>query len=272
MGCSAAASSWRSMVEPRTERFRSSTTANAIGLLLHCALRFRRFRKNRRKLGYSGPVDDFAVRIESRAVAGAVPGLLRTVPADDAVQMGADRRPLVDATVVVAVHRDLASTATDDRALAGLDRIDGRRFAASEVVLVLLGDVGVFLDVLRSRAQSNACRIIQLCPLVLAALNELVENDSGDGTVGHAVAGVSGSDPDVLIAARVLADVSHVVDGLHYLAGPAVVDALNHRKALACPLLEVREARLGVLGLTRLVIFAADDEDVVVQLSSRAVL
>src|SRR4051794_20842870 len=158
--CRAAGSSSKSMAAPPTVRSISSTTASATVLLLRCALRLLPFPRNRRKLGYSGSVDDLAVWIEAGSVARAVPRFLRTIPANHAIEVGAYRRSLVDATVVVAIDGDLTSAATDDRALTGLDGVDGGRFAGGEIVLVLFGDVGVFLDVLGCRTQADTCWIV----------------------------------------------------------------------------------------------------------------
>jgi len=70
----------------------------------------------------------------------------------------------------------------------------------------------------------------------------------------------------VLVAARIPADVRHVIDGLDHLTRPAIVQALDHREALACPLLEAHESFFGVRGLPGFVILAANDQDVVIQL------
>ena len=52
-------------------------------------------------------VDDRPVPVEPRAVARAVPGLLGRVPLDDAAQVRADRRALVQRAVLVAVDGHL---------------------------------------------------------------------------------------------------------------------------------------------------------------------
>src|SRR5213075_3055296 len=105
-------------------------------------------------------------------------------------------------------------------------------------------------------------------PLVPAPLHQLVEYDAGDGAVGHAVAGVTSSNPDGLIGTGIFSDVGHVVTGLHYLASPSIVDALEHRKALTRPLLQVDEPFVGVFGPTGLMVFAADDQHLVIELAS----
>src|SRR6478609_3014496 len=143
------------MDEPPTRSI-SSTTANSTVLLLRCGFRLRRSSRNRRKPGYSGSVDDFAVRIEARSVTRTIPRFLRVVPAHDAVQVWANRRALMNGAVIVSIYSDLSSAATDHRAVAGLDRVDGHRFAAGEIILVLFGGVCILLHVLGRSAQSNA--------------------------------------------------------------------------------------------------------------------
>src|SRR6185312_5749803 len=137
-----------------TGRSISSTTASTTWLLLRSAPLLLRPRKNRRKLGDSRPVDDLAIRVETRSVAGTVPGLLGLIPVHDAVEMGAYRRPLVEAAILIAVDGDLPPTAANHSAIARLDRIDRGSLATGEVVLVLFGDVGVFLHVLGSGAKA----------------------------------------------------------------------------------------------------------------------
>ena len=105
-----------------------------------------------------------------------------------------------------------------------------------------------------------------------SSLDQLVEENAGDGTVRHPVSGITGCDPDVLIGARVFSDVRHVIDGLHDLTGPTVLDPLEHRETLARPLLEADESLIGVFGLAGLMVFAADDQHLVVQLPPRFIL
>src|SRR3954470_11911586 len=211
--------------------------ASCTELLLRCALPLLLLRRNRSQLDYSRSVDDLAIRVEARAVAGAVPCFFGAVPANDAVKMGTNRGSLVDVAVLVTIHRKLAAPAPDDGAFAGLDGIDSRSLAAGEIILVLLRDVGVFLDVFGRGAKPDSSGVIELGPLVLAALDQLVENDAGDGAVGHAVSRIAGRNPDVVVTTGILPDVGHVVHGLHDLPRPAVINALDHGESLAGPLL-----------------------------------
>src|SRR2546423_204608 len=147
-------------------------------------------------------------------MARAIPGFLGLVPTDDAVQMRADSRALMQRAAVIAIDGDFSPASTNDGSFAGFDRCNVVELAFREIILVLLGDIDVFLDVLRSSAKLDARWIIESRPLVLPALNQLVEDDAGDGAMSHTVPGIASGNPNVLIAARVLSNVSHVVDRL----------------------------------------------------------
>src|SRR6266566_4731728 len=121
-------------------------TASITVSLLRCALLLPRFRRNRRKPDYSRPIDDLAVGIEARSMTRTIPRFFRVVPMNYAVKMSAHRRVLVDVAPLVAIHGDLASAATDDGSFTGFDRRNVARLAGGEPILVLLRDVGVFLD------------------------------------------------------------------------------------------------------------------------------
>jgi len=103
---------------------------------------------------------------------------------------------------------------------------------------------------------------------VLPSLDELIENDAGDGAMRHSVSRIAGGDVDVLVGAGILPDVSEIVHRLHYLSRPAVLYALDHGKALPRPFLQAAKGLLVIfrLRLSRLVVLAADDEDLVVRL------
>src|SRR5689334_7533138 len=243
-------------------------TARNMSSLLYCALLLLPFLIERRKPDYSGTVDDVAVRIEAGSVTGAIPALLRVVPAHDAVEVWAHRRVLVDSAAIVAIDCYFPSAATHDRAFSRFYRFDIGKLAGGEVVLVLLRDVRVFPDVFRCGAELHTRRIVEASPLVFSSLHQLIQHNAGDGAVCHAVSGIAGCNPDVLIAAGITADVCHIVDRLDDLAGPTVLDTLDHWKPLAGPLLEPREAIVGVVGLSRLVILTADDQNLVIQLAA----
>jgi len=106
---------------------------------------------------------------------------------NDAVKMGADRRQLVDVASLIAVDCDLASTATDDGSSTRFDRRDVASVTAREPILVLLRDIEVFLHKLRSRTEPDAGRIVESSPLMLASLDQLVQDDARDRAVGHPI-------------------------------------------------------------------------------------
>ena len=58
---------------------------------------------------------------------------------------------------------------------------------AREPILVLLGDIDVFLQEFLGRAKLDAGRVVEFSPLVLASLHQLVENDSGNRSVRHSI-------------------------------------------------------------------------------------
>ena len=80
--------------------------------------------------------------------------------------------------------------------------------------------------------------------------------------MGHAVARIPRRDVHVVGVERIAPDERHPVDRLHDLARPAVLRRAEHRKPLPGPLLQAAVAHVGVVRLSRLVILAADDEEV----------
>jgi hypothetical protein len=90
---------------------------------------------------------------------------------NDAVQVGANGRVLVDAAAVIPEDGDLATTATDYGSFARLDGADITNITRREVIPVLLGDIQILLEVFRCRAKRDTGRIVEFCPLVLSALD-----------------------------------------------------------------------------------------------------
>src|ERR1700693_3138709 len=135
---------------------RRTTSPLRCGLLRFLLLLLlRRLRANRRKPDYSGTVDDLAVRIEARSMARTVPRLFSVVPVNDTVQVSANGRVLVDIAAIVEIHGNLAATPTEYSSVPRLDGSDITDITCREVILVLLGDIQIFLDVFRSRAQRD---------------------------------------------------------------------------------------------------------------------
>src|SRR5262245_45106620 len=83
------------------------------------------------------PMDYVAVRVEPRAVAGAIPRSLRRIPRDKAAHMRTDRRALVYLGVLIAIRGDLVLALDDDSALTVLDSLCRARALLHEA----LGDV-----------------------------------------------------------------------------------------------------------------------------------
>src|SRR5687768_1170146 len=151
-------------------------------------------------------------------MAGTIPRTLGAVPVDNAVEVCADSRALVEISLFVAIDGDLGHTASDHRTGSRRNLVVGANVAAGRPVAVLSGDVEVFLQKLRCRPQGDARRIVQLRPRILLAEDEIGEKDAGYRSVCDAVSGIPRGDEDVLVGTRVLADESHVIDGLHDLA------------------------------------------------------
>ena len=111
----------------------------------------------------------------------------------------------------------------------------------------------------------DASRIVEVSPFIAPAADKIGDEDGGHSAVSHAIARVTGSDPDMSVR-WVPADVGQSVDGLHDLGGPFMLHrvlALQHRrrKARSYPVSQVPVGghRVGVL--PHLVIGAADDQE-----------
>jgi len=124
---------------------------------------------------------------------------------------------LVDFAALITIDGNLPASAAHHCSFARFDVGDIAGITGGEPILVLLRDVCVLFQVLRSCAQSDPRRIVELCPLMLSALNELVQNDAGDRSVSHAVSRITRRNVDVLVATGILADIRHIVDRLHHL-------------------------------------------------------
>ena len=67
--------------------------------------------------------------------------------------------------------------------------------------------------------------------------DQVADEHSSDGSMRHAVAGVTGGDVYVLIAG-VMSDERETIDRLHHLAGPPQRNILYHREPFARPSFE----------------------------------
>lgn len=106
-------------------------------------------------------VQRLAVRIESRAVARAIPRALGGVPPDHPSQMRAHGGPHVERSTLIAVRREQARTTPHDLALAGADRIE--RGARLRPVRVRARHTHVVPDVLPESAQGLASGGMPTC-------------------------------------------------------------------------------------------------------------
>jgi hypothetical protein len=75
--------------------------------------------------------------------------------------------------------------------------------------------------------------------------------------------GITRGDKNVFRVQWIPADECQAIHRLHHFTRPAILDAINLRKAMARPALERSEALVGVVLLTGLVIFAANNQNVV---------
>ena len=111
--------------------------------------------------------------------------------------------------------------------------------------------------------QRDASRVVERCPGIVAAEDQVGEQHAGDRSVRHAVARIAGDHVDVVGIERVVADERKAVDRLHHLSAPLVFDLTHHRETLARPAFEPRMPFVDVVGLSALVILAADDQQIV---------
>src|SRR5687768_6493598 len=126
-------------------------------------------------------------------MAGAVPGALRRVPADDAPHVRAGRGQACDFSGWTAVRGDLRSVTIDDATLAALERaqrsgVAGREAIANQVVRI----VGILLEIVpAAQTDRGARRIEQLRPRILAAQDGVADHDRRQRAERDAVAGVT---------------------------------------------------------------------------------
>src|SRR5678816_1381199 len=95
----------------------------------------RQWRGLQRRNGRS--VQHLAVRRKLRAVAGAIPALLRRIPMHMAAEMGADRRPRMQLAVAIAAHRDPAHAVANNAAFPRLELADAVELARHQMLSLL---------------------------------------------------------------------------------------------------------------------------------------
>src|SRR5665647_1058601 len=101
--------------------------------------------------------------------------------------MSADRRAFVNHALLIAKYGDLLHPSAHDGAAAGFDLVVRVDFAFSCPIGVLASDVQVFLDEFTGSTQSDARRVVELGPRVLAAKDQVGEKHTSDRAVGDAV-------------------------------------------------------------------------------------
>jgi len=79
----------------------------------------------------------------------------------------------------------------------------------------------------------------------------------------YAVAGITRGDKNVFLVQWIPSDEGEPIHRLHYFTRPAILDAVNIRKTITRPALERTKTLVGVVRLTGLVIFAANNQDVI---------
>ena len=176
--------------------------------------------------------------------------------------MSADGAAPVDVSALITVDGHLHQSVAHDRAGVRRDLLDRRHLAASDPGRVLRRHVEVLFEKFRSRSGANTGWLIQLLPGVGTAGDEIAQEHSGDGSVGHPHAGIARGDIDIRSVSRVPADKGQTVLCLHHLSGPAELHLPRRWEMGVHPCFETLKPRVHIVGLRRLVVLSADDEQV----------
>src|SRR3954451_11644738 len=174
-----------------------------------------------------------------RAVAGTVPALLERVPLHDAAGMRACGRALAGLAGFVAIDGELAQALTQDRAFAEGDLLDRADLARRQLGGKLADRLGILGDELLDGAAHGALRVVRRPVGHLASEDQPADDEARGNRVGKALPGIAGRHVDVS-PGRAAADEGRVVDRLHDLSGPAVLDLAEARAQRARPALEPR--------------------------------
>src|SRR4051812_29081815 len=170
-------------------------------------------------------LEHFAVDVEARAVAGAVPADLRGVEAQEAAKVRAAQRHGVQRAGLVAIDTRLAQAVADDARLArrhgvGIALLGGPDAVADEVD----GDPGVDASEAGHRAQGHARGVEGRAPRVVAAGDQVAEQDRGHRAAAEAPFHESRRRVEPRLAGSVGPDHGKVVVGDRVLRGPAMGD------------------------------------------------
>src|SRR3954463_8033675 len=79
-------------------------------------------------------------------MAGAVPGAVGGVPAENAAHMGTDRRHRVEPALLVAEGGDVVAIDLEDRGVAGRQLVEALRLPGEVAGDQVSGDLGILLD------------------------------------------------------------------------------------------------------------------------------
>ena len=191
-------------------------------------------------------------------MAGAVPGLIRRIPADDAAQMRTDRGAKGQSAILVAIGRHFfpSRSANHQPLVIGNERASERRSA-----VLSPGSRGSPCSPSNSpRWPTVSCAPGQRGPATDSE-DAFVEHHGRQRAEGHARAGKAGGDELILGDANV----GQPIGRFDHLSRPAM-GQLDARHERGEGFLESPIVGAGVAGLARLVVLAAEDHQVVVAL------
>jgi hypothetical protein len=208
-----------------------------------------------------GTIQGSAVRSKLRTMTRAVPTLLERIPLDDAAHMRAGGRVRMQTSLLVTADGYLFEPAAQQCALAGFEAFDIRDIGHREQFRQAAQHGHVLVQIFADAFRDGPRRIVGFCPRVIAIEDETRNRKRRDDAVGDSLTGIAGCDVTMLVAS-VPADEADIVCGFHDLAGPAMGDLAHFRKTCACPGFQRREPRVPVISLTRFVVFASDNDDV----------
>src|SRR5262245_20413421 len=177
--------------------------------------------------------------------------------------MGTDSRPAVEIPAHIAEDRDFLDSSANNRSGPRLNLVSRRDFTSGQPVGVLDRDIEILSREFGSGSKGNARRIVESFPGVFSSLNHVRQEDTGNGSVGHALPGISGGDVYIRLVLRVAPYEGQVIYRLHDLAGPSELDSFNHRKSSAGPFFKVSPTLCSVVCLPGLVVFASNNKEII---------
>ena len=170
-----------------------------------------------------GSVEDLAQAVKTRAMGGAVPRLFRVIPCHNGAEMRTHGGTFVKGPVRVAIYSDLGESMPYDCSRAGWNETILIDVAGRQPIGILRDHVGGFFGELVRGAERNARWTVEFRPRVLATFNEVREQQTGDGAMGQAAAGVARHDEHVIMIQRISAS----KDPRSLLRGSLLAEYLN---------------------------------------------